>query len=33
MIVIIALQYNNGYSDQIYDYINSIYQVEGGTYL
>ncbi|MDR2603370.1 MAG: DNA topoisomerase (ATP-hydrolyzing) subunit B [Puniceicoccales bacterium] len=32
-IVDIALQYNDGYSEQIYAYANSIYNVEGGTHL
>lgn len=32
-IVDVALQYNDGYSEQIYAYANSIYNVEGGTHL
>jgi DNA gyrase subunit B len=32
-IVAIALQYNDGYSEQVYAYANSIYNVEGGTHL
>lgn len=33
IIVEIALQYNDGYSDQIYAYANSIHNIEGGTHL
>jgi DNA gyrase subunit B len=33
IIVDIALQYNDSYSDQIYAYANSIHNVEGGTHL
>ena len=29
----IALQYNNGYSEQIYSYVNNIHTIEGGTHL
>lgn len=29
----VAMQYNDGYSDQIYAYANSIYNIEGGTHL
>lgn len=32
-VVDIALQYNDSYSEQIYAYANSIYNVEGGTHL
>ncbi|MDR1401782.1 MAG: DNA topoisomerase (ATP-hydrolyzing) subunit B [Puniceicoccales bacterium] len=32
-VVNIALQYNDGYSEQVYAYANSIYNVEGGTHL
>jgi DNA gyrase subunit B len=32
-VVDVALQYNDGYSDQIYAYANSICNVEGGTHL
>jgi DNA gyrase subunit B len=32
-IVDVALQYNDGYSEQVYAYANSIYNVEGGTHL
>ena len=33
IVVDIALQYNDSYSDQIYAYANSIHNVEGGTHL
>ena len=33
IVVDIALQYNDSYSDQIYAYANSIFNVEGGTHL
>ncbi|MDR2738020.1 MAG: DNA topoisomerase (ATP-hydrolyzing) subunit B, partial [Puniceicoccales bacterium] len=33
IIVDIAMQYNDGYSEQVYAYANSIYNVEGGTHL
>ncbi|MFP4165650.1 MAG: DNA topoisomerase (ATP-hydrolyzing) subunit B [Opitutales bacterium] len=33
IVVDIALQYNNSYSDQIYAYANSIHNIEGGTHL
>ncbi|MDE0575343.1 MAG: DNA topoisomerase (ATP-hydrolyzing) subunit B [Opitutales bacterium] len=33
IIVDIALMYNDGFSDQIYSYANSIHNVEGGTHL
>ena len=33
IVVDIALQYNDSYSDQIYSYANSIHNVEGGTHL
>ncbi len=33
IIVDIALQYNDGYNDQIYAYANSIHNIEGGTHL
>ena len=33
IIVDIAFQYNDGYSDQIYAYANSIHNIEGGTHL
>ena len=33
IVVDIAFQYNDGYSDQIYAYANSIHNVEGGTHL
>ena len=33
ILVDVALQYNDSYSDQIYAYANSIYNVEGGTHL
>ena len=29
----IALQYNNGYSEKIYSYVNNIHTIEGGTHL
>ena len=29
----IALQYNNGYSEKIYSYVNTIHTIEGGTHL
>ena len=29
----IALQYNNGYSEKIYSYVNNINTIEGGTHL
>ena len=29
----VAMQYNDGYSEQIYAYANSIYNIEGGTHL
>lgn len=29
----VAMQYNDGYNDQIYAYANSIYNIEGGTHL
>jgi DNA gyrase subunit B len=32
-VVEVALQYNDGYSEQTYAYANSIYNVEGGTHL
>ncbi len=32
-IVDIAMQYNDGYNDQIYAYANSIHNIEGGTHL
>jgi DNA gyrase subunit B len=32
-IVDVAMQYNDGYSEQIYSYANSIHNVEGGTHL
>lgn len=33
IVVDIAFQYNDGYSDQIYAYANSIHNIEGGTHL
>jgi DNA gyrase subunit B len=33
IIVDVALQFNDGYADQIYAYANSIFNVEGGTHL
>lgn len=33
IVVDIALQYNDSYSDQIYSYANSIHNIEGGTHL
>ena len=33
IIVEISMQYNDGYSDQIYAYANSIHNIEGGTHL
>ncbi len=33
VIVEISMQYNDGYSDQIYAYANSIHNIEGGTHL
>ncbi len=33
IIVSIAMQYNDGYNDQIYAYANSIHNIEGGTHL
>ncbi len=33
IVVDIALQYNDGYNDQIYAYANSIHNIEGGTHL
>lgn len=33
IVVDIALQYNDSYSDQVYAYANSIFNVEGGTHL
>lgn len=33
VIVSVAMQYNDGYTDQIYAYANSIHNVEGGTHL
>ena len=33
IVVDIAFQYNDGYSDQIYSYANSIHNIEGGTHL
>ncbi|HCJ11972.1 MAG: DNA gyrase subunit B [Verrucomicrobia bacterium GWF2_51_19] len=33
IIVDIAMQYNDGYNDQIYAYANSIFNIEGGTHL
>ncbi len=33
VIVEICMQYNDGYSDQIYAYANSIHNIEGGTHL
>ena len=33
VIVDVALQYNDGFNDQIYAYANSIFNVEGGTHL
>ncbi len=33
IVVDVALQYNDGYSDQIYAYANSIHNIEGGTHL
>lgn len=33
IIVDIAMQYNDGYTDQIYAYANSIFNIEGGTHL
>ncbi len=33
IIVDVALQYNDGYNDQIYSYANSIHNIEGGTHL
>ncbi|MDR1433011.1 MAG: DNA topoisomerase (ATP-hydrolyzing) subunit B [Puniceicoccales bacterium] len=32
-IVDVAMEYNDGYSEQVYAYANSIYNVEGGTHL
>ena len=33
IVVDVAFQYNDGYSDQIYAYANSIHNIEGGTHL
>jgi len=33
IVVDVAFQYNDGYSDQIYSYANSIHNIEGGTHL
>jgi len=33
IVVDIAMQYNDGYNDQIYSYANSIHNIEGGTHL
>jgi len=33
IVVDIALQYNDGYAEQLYAYANSIFNLEGGTHL